>query len=350
MGCIVDTIAYPSNVSHANYSAMYGQSLVKIQIRRSLSVYGALLEPDPTREYKWVISGFEDEMREIRERVGSLAAGTKVLMLYSHGNGETLDCLKEYLLDMAAALTIPVFAYDYEGYGMSGGSSGEKHARRDVEKVYAYLRRTYPEHRLVLAGRSIGSVTTAHMLHLLTHKRRYRDDLLKGVVLGAIIQSGLASALNIVCVPRCNTQCDCLKNFDKFTSCPIPILFLHGLYDSLVPSRNSLLLADYYIKANSPRCYKEYHQFIRRVNFTVVSDGLGVLIRVERCTLILVGGADHNNFDALAPDYVYGSIFDFIVNNGNVQGTGYGRFIQTYNNGAASAIDSDRQALMRAVL
>lgn len=350
MGCIVDTIAYPSNVSHADYRHIYGSSLVKIRIKGDLSVYGALLEPDLTREYKWVIEGFEDEMREIRQRVGSLSSGMKVIVLYSHGNGETLDCLHEYLLDMAAALTVSVFAYDYEGYGMSGGSSGEKHARRDVEKVYAYLRKTYPNHKLVLAGRSIGSVTTAHMLHLLTHKRKYKRDLLDGVVIGAIIQSGLASALNIVCMPRCNTQCDCLKNFDKFKSCPIPILLLHGLYDSLVPSHNALILADYYIKANSPKCYKDFHRFLNKMNLAIVSDGLGILIRVERCTLILVGGADHNNFDALAPDYVYGSIFDFIVNNGNVQGHGYGRFIQSYNNGTASAIDSDHQALMRAVL
>ena len=88
-------------------------------------------------------------------------------LLFSHGNAEDLGETLPFLTRCAEFLQLPVIGFEYPGYGLarSGGSGGdgpacepsEQGCFEAAEAAYAYVRRRYPEWRVVLFGRSLGS-------------------------------------------------------------------------------------------------------------------------------------------------------------------------------------------------
>lgn len=143
-------------------------------------------------------------------------------ILYSHGNGEDI-ALDRSILEALRDHGFSVFAYDYRGYGTSGGKASEENACADVEAAYHYLVGTLrvPPGRIIAHGRSLGGAMAVHLAS--------RES-----VAGLIIESTFLSAFRVVTQVTI-TPWDKFPNVEKIRQVRCPILVMHGKYDTVIP-------------------------------------------------------------------------------------------------------------------
>lgn len=87
----------------------------------------------------------------------------KATVLYCHGNGGNISWLIESYR-MFNEMGFNLFAFDYRGYGLSGGEPSVEGTYEDVEAAWKYLteeRKTDPL-MIVIWGRSMGGPIAAH--------------------------------------------------------------------------------------------------------------------------------------------------------------------------------------------
>ena len=146
----------------------------------------------------------------------------KYTILLSHGNAEDIGYMLPFLTEFNKH-GFAIFAYDYQGYGLSTGTPTEKHCYQDVAAAYNYLTNTLkvPANRIIGYGNSIGAAVTI-------------DLATKRPLAGVIAQSPFISAFRVVThIP--------LLLFDKFNNLAkighiyCPLLIIHGTKDWIVP-------------------------------------------------------------------------------------------------------------------
>ncbi|MEI7945292.1 MAG: alpha/beta hydrolase [bacterium] len=145
-----------------------------------------------------------------------------VALLYSHGNAEDIGDLTE-LFNAIAQAGISVLAYDYPGYGFSGGRPSEKNCYETAEKAYSFLttqKKIKPENIIIL-GRSLGSGPACYLAE-------------KYPVSGLIVESGFLSAQRVVTRIRLLPM-DTFPNVERITNISCRKLFIHGTHDSVIP-------------------------------------------------------------------------------------------------------------------
>lgn len=158
---------------------------------------------------------------------------TKTTILYSHGNASDLGSTIGICVWIARNLHCNILAYDYSGYGRSTGKPSEKQMYADIEAAFDLLLKEYncsPEDVIVM-GQSLGSTPTIHLASKVTVK-------------GVVIQSGFASALNIVFnheqpKPMC---CDAFENMNKVGEINSPLLVIHGTADESIDISHGVAL------------------------------------------------------------------------------------------------------------
>jgi fermentation-respiration switch protein FrsA (DUF1100 family) len=143
-------------------------------------------------------------------------------LLYLHGNYEDLGSIGEYIPDLVRA-GYAVFAFDYRGYGHSGGRSDEAATYADTALAYDYLRTRLgvPAERIVPFGYSLGSGPAVELA-------RTRP------VAGLILQGAFVSAYRVMTrfpvFPG-----DKFDNLAKISSLRCPVMVIHGTADGTVP-------------------------------------------------------------------------------------------------------------------
>lgn len=149
-------------------------------------------------------------------------------ILYSHGNAEDLGDLEPLLLRLHDA-GFSVLAYDYRGYGISGGRPSERGAYLDHETAYRHLTGALgvsPD-RVILHGRSLGGGIASELA-------------VRCPAAALILESTFTSTLRVV-APR-------VFPFDRFATAPrlaridLPILVIHGTDDRVIPFAHGQLL------------------------------------------------------------------------------------------------------------
>lgn len=186
-------------------------------------------------------------------------------LLFSHGNAEDIGDNRSFFQELRSA-GFSVFAYDYHGYGTSGGTPSEKAVYSDIDAAYDYLTGTLrvPPERIISFGRSVG---TGAAIDLASRKP----------VAGLIVQSGFTTAFRVLThVPL--VPFDKFRNVDKIRQVKAPILFMHGRSDRVIPFRQGLAL---YEQANQPK------------------------------TSFWVEGADHNDFELVTGERYFKALRDF---------------------------------------
>lgn len=78
------------------------------------------------------------------------------LILYLHGNTRSIKGWAKYAKDFYR-YNYDVVLVDYRGFGKSTGKRSEKEMLSDIQFVYNKLTEQYPEHHIIVYGRSIGS-------------------------------------------------------------------------------------------------------------------------------------------------------------------------------------------------
>jgi fermentation-respiration switch protein FrsA (DUF1100 family) len=176
-------------------------------------------------------SSYEDgpEILKIKTKDGAeisalylAAPNSEFTILYSHGNSEDIGDIRE-VLEAFRSKGFSMLAYDYRGYGTSGGRASEKNAYEDVEAVYEYLvgKLGCPSDRIIAMGRSLGGAVAMHLA--------CREKLA-----GLILESSFVTAFRVVTrVPL--IPFDKFRNVDKIKEVHCPILVIHGRDDRIVP-------------------------------------------------------------------------------------------------------------------
>jgi fermentation-respiration switch protein FrsA (DUF1100 family) len=143
-------------------------------------------------------------------------------ILYSHGNAEDLGLVAPTLARLRE-WGFAVFAYDYRGYGTSGGTPSERGVYEDVEAAYTHLTRTLavPAQRIIAYGRSVGSGPAV-------------DLAARRPLAGLVVESGFVTAFRVMTrVPL--LPFDEFRNVDKIARVRCPVLLMHGEEDDVVP-------------------------------------------------------------------------------------------------------------------
>ena len=107
-------------------------------------------------------------------------------LLYSHGNAEDINDLKDVHL-IYTFHGYSVFAWDYRGYGTSGGKANEENVCQDIRAVYKYMTEELkiPPEKIIPLGRSIGSFPATYLAS-------------KEKVAALILENALTSAYRVI--------------------------------------------------------------------------------------------------------------------------------------------------------
>lgn len=159
---------------------------------------------------------------------GSLAAiylpnpAAKHTLWFFHGNAEDLGNCEPFLREMHAR-GFAVFAYDYPGYGVSGGKPSEKaiYAANAAAARYLQDALRVPLSRVVLYGRSVGGGAAT-------------DLAAREPVAGLVIQSTFLSVYRVMTRWRL-LPFDRFENLRKMPRIKCPVLVMHGRADEIIP-------------------------------------------------------------------------------------------------------------------
>ncbi len=153
-------------------------------------------------------------------------------VVHFHGNGEIVA---DYVPDMADAFTsmgVNVLFAEYRGYGASDGEPSLVGMLDDVDAIFSAL--GLPPERLVVFGRSVGSIYAIEMVH--RHPR----------IWGLVLESGIADVLQRVLLRVDPAELgtteavlaqEAARHFDhrrKLGAYSGKLLVLHGRHDELV--------------------------------------------------------------------------------------------------------------------
>ncbi|HUF12386.1 MAG TPA: alpha/beta hydrolase [Longimicrobiales bacterium] len=226
-----------------------------------------LILPAPGASYR---SASLDGLRTVRTSDGvDLAAlhlpnpDARFTILYSHGNAEDLGNILP-VLEEIHALGFAVFAYDYRGYGGSGGTPSVAGVLLDAEAVHEHVTRELavaPE-RLILWGRSLGGGPSVHLA------AQHR-------VAGIVLEATFTSAFCVVTSRRI-LPFDRLCNLELLAGIDVPLLFIHGRKDRVVPFAHGVRL---HAKAREPKRHLWIDEAGHNDLWLAASDRIGVAVR-----------------------------------------------------------------------
>jgi pimeloyl-ACP methyl ester carboxylesterase len=163
-------------------------------------------------------------------------------IVHFHGNGEVVADWLEDLPGPVAALGCNLLLAEYRGYGQSTGAPALGRMLDDVEAV---VRAAGPPERVVLFGRSVGSIFA------LEAAARFPQAA------GLVIESGIADVLERLLLRVEPRELDAtaeeleaavaarLDHRRKIAAYRGPTLILHTLFDELVPVTHAERLAEW---------------------------------------------------------------------------------------------------------
>ena len=153
-------------------------------------------------------------------------------IIFFHGNGEVVSDY-DYIAPMYNQLGINLFVADYRGYGASQGSPTFSNTISDAPIIFTaftdLLSESHYSGGIFVMGRSLGSISAIEITH------RYHEQ-----IKGLIIESGFASIVNLLSHLGLPAKSLGIKDVDfpnlaKIRAITMPMLIIHGEYDSLIP-------------------------------------------------------------------------------------------------------------------
>jgi uncharacterized protein len=78
------------------------------------------------------------------------------VLFYLHGNSDNLDRWGKHAEDFTRR-DYDVVMYDFRGFGKSNGRLTEKNLLQDAQFIYDSIKKDYPENKIVVYGRSLGT-------------------------------------------------------------------------------------------------------------------------------------------------------------------------------------------------
>ncbi len=171
-----------------------------------------------------------------------LSRKAKFTLLFCHGNaGNIMSRLDK--IQLLHRIGLNIFIFDYRGFGRSEGSPGERGIYLDAQAAYDYLVYTLKVKptEIILYGESLGSAVAIDLA---------RIKPVKGIIIEGGFSSGKDMAAKIYpFLPRFIFS-DIFDSISKIKDIHVPILFIHGREDEVVPFKLAYKL---YQQANAPK-------------------------------------------------------------------------------------------------
>jgi uncharacterized protein len=145
-------------------------------------------------------------------------------------------------------LGLNLLAFDYRGYGESGGTPSEAGLYRDADAAYRYLtnQRGVPADRIVIFGHSLGSAVAVD----LASRVRSAGLILEGAFTSATDRGReLYPYIPVRWIAKSR-----FSSVDKVARMTVPKLFLHAQGDEVIPLAHGRRL---YEAASAPKTFVE---------------------------------------------------------------------------------------------
>lgn len=177
-------------------------------------------------------------------------------VLFLHGNAENIST------HIASVAWLPARGYhvlliDYRGFGASAGTPSVEGALQDVDAAMRWLlaRRDIDQRRIVVFGQSLGAALAIHFVAHSKHRPHIRALIAdsafssyRGIVREKLSDFWLTWPLQ---VPLSWTVSDAHSPVHSVARlAPVPVLFLHGDHDPIIPADHSRRL---YREASEPK-------------------------------------------------------------------------------------------------
>ncbi len=151
--------------------------------------------------------------------------GKNHVFVYFHGNGGSLRYRVSRFRNLIADGS-GLVALSYRGYGGSSGSPSEDGLLADADAAYAFARTQYPSAKFILWGESLGTGVAI--------------ALAKSKIDALILEAPFTSAADIAFaaypfIPVSLLMKDQFRSDARIGKVTVPILFLHGQRDRIVP-------------------------------------------------------------------------------------------------------------------
>ncbi len=164
--------------------------------------------------------------------------GCKTTLIFAHGNGETLGFMGEELVEIRERWNVNVVAFDFRGYGKTGGLASENAILTDSLAVAKWVESNprLADQKRVAMGRSLGG---AAAIEIAT----------KTKVDGMILDRTFSSIVDVAAdrypiFPIRWVMRNQFRSIEKLPRYNEPLLQMHGDVDELIPYRFGKKLFD----------------------------------------------------------------------------------------------------------
>lgn len=177
-------------------------------------------------------------------------------ILYFHGNASNIGSRLPFYAELFTQLDVNILTVDYRGYGDSEGEPSEPGLNIDAVTAleYLYSRPDIDHKKIIVFGRSLGGAVAISLLHSHADTKNHQHP-----VAGLIIENTFTSiadvAVNVLWPLRClhpKIVAPLLSSKwiskDKIGELNMPILFISGLMDEIIPCSQMAKLYDIAIK------------------------------------------------------------------------------------------------------
>ncbi|PFH35888.1 hypothetical protein BESB_055390 [Besnoitia besnoiti] len=238
-------------------------------------------------------------------------------IIFSHGNSTDIGYMFGLYYRLAYRCRVNVLAYDYSGYGCSGGKATEKALYKNIRAVWSYATRVLqvPPRQIILYGHSVGSAPCCDLV------MREKTYPVGGVVLHSSIASGLRLFIEEIDKAP---WFDAFPNVEKLRKVKhTPIFIIHGQIDRQVPWTHSQRLQTAALAADADwlkeqerrrskgkaRGQKSSSEENEQTQLTAAA---AEEMQAQRVQVWWVGNADHNDVEQKSGELYYRRIGDFV--------------------------------------
>lgn len=187
--------------------------------------------PIPKGEAPWT----EEDFEGIYSYSG-IDPASDMIVVYLHGNGESLVS-DLGLYDLFYKLKISFISVDWPSYGHSLGFPEERTLREAAQKAIQYVKSRWPNKKIILWGRSLGSAVAL---------QAYDQSVSKVILVSPFTNfEEAAKAMSFLgrLVPKEFIARNTYDSRSKIKLVTAPILIIHGDKDDLVPYKMGVELS-----------------------------------------------------------------------------------------------------------
>ncbi len=161
--------------------------------------------------------------------------GSAKTVIVCHGNGETLGLMGEELAEIRDRWNVNVVAFDFRGYGKTGGKANEADILADSVAVAKWIQENelFRDHKIIVLGRSLGGACAIEIATATTTATK-----IDGLILDRTFSSIVDVAANQYFIfPVRWLMRNQFRSIEKISNYTGPLLQMHGDVDEVVPFR-----------------------------------------------------------------------------------------------------------------